>query len=101
MALITSGIYIVFRVLESTNQISALENAAQSGTITADEKLGLINEVITGIDKSKPRALLICMTVLSLVFMYSAYRLYMKKYRLDEDEYKRICEELEERRAAV
>ena len=101
VALITSGIYIVFRVLESTNQISALENAAQSGTITADEKLGLINEVITGIDKSKPRALLICMTVLSLVFMYSAYRLYKKKYRLDEDEYKRICEELEERRAAV
>ena len=38
------------------------------------------------------------MTVVPLGFMLVAFFLYRSKYKLDEDEYERICQELEARR---
>ncbi len=40
------------------------------------------------------------MTVVPLAFMLLSYFLYKKKYILTEDEYDRICRELEERRVS-
>lgn len=39
--------------------------------------------------------LLVAMTVLPCALMLISYFLYRKKYRLDEEEYDRICGELE------
>ena len=41
------------------------------------------------------------MTVLPFALMLTAYLLYQKKYKLDEDEYRRICRELEEKKKAI
>lgn len=40
------------------------------------------------------------MTVLPCALMFLSYLLYKKYYRLDEDEYERICRELSQREAA-
>lgn len=39
------------------------------------------------------------MTVLPCALMFASYLLYIKKYRLDEEEYERICVELQVREA--
>ena len=44
--------------------------------------------------------LLVVMTVLPLVFMFASYLLYQKHYRLDEDEYARICGEIAAKKKA-
>ena len=43
--------------------------------------------------------LLLVMTVLPCVLMFLSYILYQRKYKLDEDEYSRICAELENKKA--
>ena len=42
--------------------------------------------------------LLVCITVVPFIFMFVSYILYKKHYKLDEDEYTRICGELQARR---
>ena len=44
-------------------------------------------------------ALLLCMAIIPCVLMLTSYVLYKKHYKLDEDEYTRICAELEARKA--
>ena len=41
------------------------------------------------------------MTVIPCALMLISYFLYKKKYILDEDEYERICAELEQRKATA
>ena len=42
----------------------------------------------------KTLALLLCMVIIPCVLMLLSYFLYKKHYRLDEDEYERICGEI-------
>ena len=53
----------------------------------------------SGIEPGKTLALLLCMVVIPCALMLVSYVLYKKHYKLDEDEYARICSELEARKA--
>lgn len=97
--LITNASYIIFGVTGYTNQISDLENQCARNLITESDKISAIGGVISGIEPGKTLALLLCMVIIPCVLMLISYVLYKKHYKLDEDEYTRICAELEARKA--
>ncbi len=98
---VTSVTYLLFGVTGYTNQISDLEQQCAQGLISEEQKLGEISEVIFGaggsggVSAGQSRGLLITMTVLPWALMLISYMLYRKKYTLDEEEYDRICGELQ------
>ena len=95
---IASGTYIVLNILKYTNGISDLEQAANLGTITAEEKGAQITALLSEVQPGQTCGLLLMMTVLPLIFMLVSYFLYQKHYTLDEEEYARICGEIETRK---
>ena len=97
--LITNLRYIIFGVTSYTNQISDFENQCARNFITEADKISLIDGVINGIAPGQTLALLLCMAIIPCVLMLTSYVLYKKHYKLDEDEYTRICAELEARKA--
>ena len=99
IVLITNASYIIFGVTGYTNRISDLENQCARNLITESEKISSISSVISGIEPGKTLALLLCMVVIPCALMLVSYVLYKKHYKLDEDEYARICSELEARKA--
>lgn len=99
IVLITNVAYMIFGVTKYTNRISDLENECARSLITEQDKISSIGSVINGIEPGKTLALLICMIVIPCVLMPLSYILYKKHYKLDEEEYNRICEELEVRKA--
>ena len=101
VAAITSFCYIIFGVTEYTNQISALEQACTQKLITESEKLQQIAQVLAGVQKSQSTGLLVFITLIPAALMLISYFLYKKHYKLDEEEYQRICSEIEERKAKV
>ena len=56
--------------------------------------------MLAGVSPWQTRGLLLCMTLLPFALMLTAHLLYQKKYKLDEEEYRRICRELEEKKKA-
>ena len=98
---IASASYIIFGVTDYTNQISSLESAAASGVISEAEKLNSITAVLGGVGHGQALGLLLFMTVLPFAFMLVSHLLYKKHYKLDEDEYERICAELARRAGEV
>ena len=99
IVLITNASYIIFGVTGYTNQISDLENQCARNLITEADKISAISGVISGIEPGKTLALLLCMVIIPCTLMLTSYVLYKKHYQLDEDEYARICAELEARKA--
>lgn len=91
--------YITFNIIQYTNGIADLEQAANAGAITAEEKAAEITALLRGVQPSQSFGLLLVMTALPCVLMFLSYILYLKRYTLDEDEYSRICAELEARKA--
>lgn len=99
IVLITNASYIIFGVTGYTNRISDFENQCARNLITESEKISSISSVISGIEPGKTLALLLCMVIIPCTLMLVSYVLYKKHYKLDEDEYARICAELEARKA--
>ena len=99
VVVITTVTYIVCRVTDYTNAIQDLEQKANEGLITADEKAIFIDEVISSVGHTQSVGLLIALTLIPCVLMLVSWFIYHKFYKLDEDEYERICDELEKRRA--
>jgi len=97
---ITSASYMIFGITNFTNKISSFESSAAAGAITEAEKLAAISGVLESVSSGQTLGLLICVTVLPFVLMLLSHILYQKHYKLDEDEYKRICEELDRRKKA-
>ena len=91
--------YIAFNIIEYTNGISELEQAANAGDITGEAKAEAITSLLQGVQHSQTTGLLLVMTVVPCALMFLSYILYKKHYKLDEDEYNRICKELAERKA--
>ena len=98
VVIITTITYIICKVTNITNQISDLERQSQQGLVTAEEKSQLISGVIATTTKSQNVGLLIAMTVIPCAFMVVCCILYVKKYKLTEKEFDRICEELKSRK---
>ena len=101
VVVITSVSYVIFNVTNYTNQISDFESAAASNLITETEKLSSIEAVIAGVQSSQSNGLLLCMVIIPFVLMLSSYLLYRKHYILDEEEYDRICQVIEQRKQRV
>ena len=95
---IASATYMLAGVTKYTNQISAFENAAASGQISESDKLSSIRELLGGVSHSQSVGLLLVMTVLPYALMVLSYEMYLRRYKLDEEEYDRICGELNARR---
>lgn len=93
----TSVAYIIFGVTGVTNQISTLEQQCNQKVITEVQKSEAIAELLKGVGNGQSIALLVSMTVIPCVLMFISYILYKKKYILDEDEYNRICKEINEK----
>lgn len=96
---ITTVTYLIFRVTSYSNQISELENKAAAGDIADAEKVSQIAQVLSGVTAGQSRGLLIAMTVLPCILMLISYVMYQKKYKLDEQEYDRICAEIAKKKA--
>lgn len=97
--LITNISYIIFGVTKYTGSISELENQCARNLITEADKISQIDSVIKAIAPGQTLALLLCMAIIPCLLMMTSYFLYKKHYKLDEDEYARICAELEARKA--
>ena len=98
---VTSATYVIFGVTGFTNQISTLEQACTQGLISEADKLTQIAAALSGVSRVQSVGLLMSMTVIPCALMLISCFLYKKKYILDEEEYERICAELERRKAAV
>ncbi|MBR6405649.1 MAG: MFS transporter [Lachnospiraceae bacterium] len=90
--------YMIFRVTEYTNQISELEQQANTGVITSEAKNAAVDEVLELATHGQSVGMLLFMVFLPMIFMLLAFFLYKKFYKLDEDEYDRICKEIEARK---
>ena len=90
--------YMVFGVTGFTNQISDLEQQASQGLITEAVKMDGIDSVIANAGRGQTIGMLMCITVLPFILMLISYFMYKRKYKLDEEEYNRICAELEARK---
>ncbi len=100
IAALTSISYLIFGVTSYTNQISSLEQQASQGLLEEAAKLDQIDQVLSQVQSSQTRGLLVLMSVLPFVLMLLSHLLYRKHYKLDETEYKRICDELAQRKSA-
>lgn len=98
---VTSATYVIFGVTGFTNQISTLEQACTQGLISEADKLTQIAAALSGVSRVQSVGLLMSMTVIPCALMLISHFLYKTKYILDEEEYERICTELERRKAAV
>lgn len=94
VVLVTALVYMILGVTEYTNQISLLENEASAGNITEQIKLSSIEAILAEITGSETIGLLFCITIIPCLLMFISYKLYIKKYKLDEDEYSKICASL-------
>ena len=99
IAALTSLTYIIFNVLEKTNQIAKFEQLAEVKKITDKERLEGIKGVIAGISSDQTAGLLWAMVLIPLVFGFLSYILYQKFYKLDEKKYDEVCAELEMKKA--
>lgn len=97
--LITNMSYIIFGVTKYTGSISELENQCARSLITEADKISQIDSVIKAIAPGQTLSLLLCMAIIPCLLMLASYFLYKKHYKLDEDEYARICAELQARKA--
>jgi sugar (Glycoside-Pentoside-Hexuronide) transporter len=101
----TSAAYLLFGVTGYTNQISDLEQQCAQNLISEAEKLSAISDVIfgaagkesAGVSAGQGTGLLITMTLLPCALMLVSYFLYKRNYKLDEEEYDRICLELQKK----
>ncbi len=93
--------YIVFNTLHYTNGISDLETQCNEQLITEVSKNQQIAALLQDVKPNQSGGLLLVMTVLPFLLMLISYILYKKHYTLDEPEYERICQELENRKQAV
>ena len=97
IVLLTNLSYIIFGVTRYTNQISDLENQAARNLITESDKLSAISDVVHSATHGEVMELLLFMAIVPAACMILAYVLYKNHYKLDEEEYDRICKELEKR----
>ena len=100
VVIIANGSYMLFHITDFTNRISAIEQAAEMGSLDAAEKSAQIGTILSGVSNSQTTGLLLVMTLVPLALMVSAVVLYQRFYKLDEAKYEEICKELEERKAA-
>lgn len=91
---VTSAAYMILGVTDYTNQISDLEQQCNQNLITEAAKLTKIEEVLTNVTSQQTMGLMVFMSIVPCILLLISYVLYKKHYKLDEEEYERICKEL-------
>ena len=94
----TSLCYLLFRVTDYTNKIASLEQQANQNLITTAMKNVEIDKVIEHVEQGQTNGMLLFMTILPLIMLLASYFLYVKYYKLDEERYAEIVQELEARK---
>ncbi|MCR5278925.1 MAG: glycoside-pentoside-hexuronide (GPH):cation symporter [Lachnospiraceae bacterium] len=92
--IITTVSYVICKVTNYTNAISDYEKEAETGAITAADKAAKIAEVCTSVANGQKIGLLLAMTLIPCILMLCSAVLYRKFYKLDEERYDEICQEL-------
>ena len=98
VVMITSLCYLLFRVTDYTNKIASLEQQANQNLITTAMKNVEIDKVIEHVEQGQTNGMLLFMTILPLIMLLASYFLYVKYYKLDEERYAEIVQELEARK---
>ena len=93
--------YIVIGINHETNAIADLEQQANMGTITGEEKMVQIGNIIAGVPASKTLALLALLAFCTVGTYTIAYIIFRKKYVIDEARFEEISQELAARKAAL
>ncbi len=88
---------ILLGINNVTKDISAVENEAYAGLISADEQAAKIADILGGADSGMSQWLIVFMTVIPTVFLTIAFIIYMKKYNITEERYAEICEAIRKR----
>lgn len=94
-------VFIFAGVLNITNQISSFENQQASGSITSDQKVAAIKEVLSGVTKQNSTILLLCMCLIPVVFVLIGAIIYKKKCFLDENKLKSMLDDIAQRKENV
>ena len=100
VVVITSLCYLLFRVTDFTNKIAGFEQAANQNLIDVATKNTQIAEVIQNVGKGQSVGMLLFMVFVPLVLLLISYLLYIRFYKLDEEQYAQILSELENRSKA-
>ena len=100
VVVITSLCYLLFRVTDFTNKIAGFEQAANQNLIDVATKNAQIAEVIQNVGKGQSVGMLLFMVFVPLVLLLISYLLYIRFYKLDEEQYAQILSELENRSKA-
>lgn len=95
VALIALGIDLLAKQISDQTQLNA------TGVISEETMLGNINSILAGANSDTSQWVIVCMAVLPIIFILASFILYMKKFKIDEVEYDRICEEIRVRDAAA
>ena len=95
VALIALGIDLLAKQISDQTQLNA------TGVISEETMLGNINSILAGANSDTSQWVIVCMAVLPIIFVLASFILYMKKFKIDEVEYDRICDEIRVRDAAA
>ena len=95
VVVITSLCYLLFRVTDFTNKIAGFEQAANQNLIDVATKNAQIAQVIQNVGKGQSVGMLLFMVFVPLVLLLISYLLYVRFYKLDEEQYAQILSELE------
>lgn len=96
-AIVTFGItifYMIIGVNGETNKIADYEQMANTGTITGEEKLMGINQVIASIPETKTLGILLFATITPCILYVLAYTIFSKKYIISEEYFEEISTKL-------
>lgn len=97
--LFTMLFYIIIGIRDTTDKIAELEQAANLGTISNEVKLSQITQIISQVPDSKTLGLMLVITVTPIVFFAIGYTLFKKKFKISEEYYDEIMNELENKKA--
>ena len=90
--------YIIIGVNHETNAIADLEQQANIGTISGEEKMAQIGNIIAGIPRGKTLALLALVAFCTIGTYTIAYIIFKKKYIIDETYFEEISAALAAKR---
>ena len=88
VALIALGIDLLAKNISEQTQLNA------TGVISEEKMLENINSILAGANSDTAQWVIVCMAVFPILFILSSFILYMKKFKIDEKEYDKICEEI-------
>ena len=88
-------------IVPITYAISLHDQAKGAGEITQEQYAQLVTGELSGAPDYVHFALMAVMALVPIALVVSSFVIYMKKYKIDEKEYVRICEEIKIRDAAA